>query len=59
MEVATFIINLSEHISRNLVSIQFMIGTIREFHFVILSVQKWVRVEVTYDFSVDTLPMLS
>ena len=35
-----------------------MILTIIEFHSVILSVNKWFRVEVAYDFSVDSLPTI-
>ena len=56
--VVTFSINLWEQRSRNLVIIQFMIGTIKETHFVLLSVKKWVCVEFTYALSVDTLPTL-
>ena len=45
-----------EHSSWNLVRSQFMIETIRDFHFVRPSVKKWVHVIWNYSLSVETLP---
>ena len=58
LEVAAFVINLWEHFCQKFISIQFMIRTAIEFHFLLMSVNKFVCLVDTYSIPIDTLPVL-